>query len=330
MRFDSRRFLEACYSVDLDDPDDTQWSCRVLRSIAVFDRGCGLVAGAFDSDAAESGRVRLLGVHGERGRAPSHWHRLIRAWAPRLAVESLREDRVGSSTVIHVDGDGRRLRDSRSPFVEPEALDALILMDLERVGKGVFVGVPYGGDRVPPKQVVERLSEMVWHLSADRRFRSRFAKAASHSSPETRSAAEGAGDGSRGTLASALRRIDNEVLGMRWLAAAEAARSWEGLLAGGWVPLDFKVLSGDRCLVAVGASGRRLACGALTQRESTVLARVAEGKSNKEIAYEVGVATSSVADSIRACKEKFGVGSRQELIEMWAGALPRARSGSGG
>ena len=57
---------------------------------------------------------------------------------------------------------------------------------------------------------------------------------------------------------------------------------------------------------------------------------VAEGKSNKEIAYEVGVATSSVADSIRACKEKFGVSLRQELIELWAGALPRARSGSGG
>ena len=176
MRFDSRRFLEACYSVDLDDPDDAQWSCRVLRSIAVFDRGCGLVAGAFDSDAAESERVRLLGVHGERGRASSHWHRLIRAWAPRLAVESLQEDRVGSSTVIHVDGDGRRLRDSSSPFVEPEALDALILMDLEGVGKGVFVGVPYAGDRVPPKQVVERLSEMVWHLGAGRRFRSRLAE----------------------------------------------------------------------------------------------------------------------------------------------------------
>jgi DNA-binding NarL/FixJ family response regulator len=54
----------------------------------------------------------------------------------------------------------------------------------------------------------------------------------------------------------------------------------------------------------------------LTQREQMVLRSVFEGRSNKEIAYQVGVSLSSIKGTLQQLFEKMGARTRAQLVRM--------------
>jgi DNA-binding CsgD family transcriptional regulator len=60
----------------------------------------------------------------------------------------------------------------------------------------------------------------------------------------------------------------------------------------------------------------------LTPREKQVCARAAQGHSNKLIAHELGLSTSTVATFLGRAKRRLGVTSRTDLIRCWNNDSP--------
>lgn len=103
-----------------------------------------------------------------------------------------------------------------------------------------------------------------------------------------------------------LRRQDSE----------GATEAWTALVSGRWSLVDRFERGGRHYLVA-----RRNEHGirdprALAPRERTVASLVALGKSNKLIAYELGLAESTIATHLSSAMRKLGVSSRVDLVRL--------------
>jgi DNA-binding CsgD family transcriptional regulator len=97
---------------------------------------------------------------------------------------------------------------------------------------------------------------------------------------------------------------------------------------GGWIvmhaqPMDGE-LGGDVVITVQPATSEALlpvlaAWHDVTPREQTVLERLLEGMSSKEIALALGVSPHTVNDHLKAVHRKFGVSSRTELVARLCG-----------
>lgn len=97
-------------------------------------------------------------------------------------------------------------------------------------------------------------------------------------------------------------------------APMELSVLWRGILAGGWAVVDAYDREGRRYLVARRAKQPR----PLSLRERQVLAHAALGRSNKEIAYTLGLAPSTVSSHLRRAMRRVGVGDIATLVRIWA------------
>ena len=95
-----------------------------------------------------------------------------------------------------------------------------------------------------------------------------------------------------------------------------ALEVWEGLVDGRWSLVDHFDTDGRRYVVA-----RRNAPGVcdprgLSSRERQVAGYAALGHANKEIAYSLGLAVSTISSTLTQIRRKLGVASRVELVRM--------------
>ncbi len=110
---------------------------------------------------------------------------------------------------------------------------------------------------------------------------------------------------------ASLRRaaLDLERARSARVAEEEALQLWHCLVDGRWTLLEDFESDGQRYLVAVPNAPRDSA-PELSARESQVLAEVGRGLSNKEIAYSLGLAPSTVATLVARAAKKLGTQSR--------------------
>lgn len=102
-------------------------------------------------------------------------------------------------------------------------------------------------------------------------------------------------------------------------AAADAVPVWAALVAGRWTVVDAFERGEERFLVAKRTHDTpKPPRVALTAREHEVVARAAMGQSNKLIAYDLGIAPSTVAGHLTKAAAKLGVQTRIELITAFA------------
>jgi len=104
--------------------------------------------------------------------------------------------------------------------------------------------------------------------------------------------------------------------------AAMAGAEWAALVSGRMDVVDHFDEGGRRYVVAVRRPEQGRGAHKLSPREREVCARVARGESNKVVAYELGVAPSTVAAHLASATRKLGVRKRVELIRRW-NAVPR-------
>jgi DNA-binding NarL/FixJ family response regulator len=64
---------------------------------------------------------------------------------------------------------------------------------------------------------------------------------------------------------------------------------------------------------------------ALSEAETRVLAELATGRSNREIAISRGTSLRTITNQVSAVFRKLGVRSRSELVLLLSGAKPRKR-----
>jgi DNA-binding NarL/FixJ family response regulator len=130
----------------------------------------------------------------------------------------------------------------------------------------------------------------------------------------------------RQLLARAALAIERARGPLRSDDAERAVKEWRGLVAARWSLIDYFDTDGRRYLVARENSPHAPGPEVLTVRERQVVAFAALGHSNKLIAYELGIAHSTVRVLIARAAAKLGVASREEVICRFVAAPPRRRA----
>ena len=108
------------------------------------------------------------------------------------------------------------------------------------------------------------------------------------------------------------------LVAVRRVSAAEAAATWWQLPRGAWVELDrFDDGRGRRLVLARHDGVPARPWHRLSQREKSVVAAVAAGRSNRQIAALLGVSVSTVAGHLRSARKKLGDPRRVDLVREW-------------
>jgi DNA-binding CsgD family transcriptional regulator len=126
--------------------------------------------------------------------------------------------------------------------------------------------------------------------------------------------------------AAAARALGYEHDGVEMSAMTRLRR-----LDGGWLTVHASLLtgpSGPQAAVILDAahaselSSLVLAAHGLTPAQSRVAALVVQGRSTRDIVAELHISSNTVQEHLRAVFDKFGIGSRRELVAALSG-LPR-------
>jgi DNA-binding CsgD family transcriptional regulator len=202
--------------------------------------------------------------------------------------------------------------------------DYVAFLTVEPGGKGICINAGQVSERsfdVRTRQVWSRVSA---HVAAARRLREALvaADAAPVEAMMTPTGklehAEGEGKSTtaRAVLREAVRRQERARGRLRRDDPEQATEAWTALVSGRWSLVDHYERGGRRYIAARRNEHTLADPRALTPRERVVVQLAALGKSNKLIAYEIGLSPSTVATHISAAMRKLRVKSRVELIEL--------------
>jgi DNA-binding CsgD family transcriptional regulator len=117
--------------------------------------------------------------------------------------------------------------------------------------------------------------------------------------------------GARSALRAQALRMDRAR--QRAPSDEESLGLWRGMVAGRWSLVDEFDSDGKRLFVARENVGLLAGSHALTTREQQVLSLLLTGRTNKLIAYELGLTASTVSLAVRSILGKTGSGSRAGL-----------------
>jgi DNA-binding CsgD family transcriptional regulator len=92
---------------------------------------------------------------------------------------------------------------------------------------------------------------------------------------------------------------------------------WEGLVSGRWSLVDRFDSDGRRYLIARRNDPVLASPRLASRRERQVLAYAALGRSNKEIAYELGITPSTVSTCLSQAMQRLRIRDHAELIALW-------------
>lgn len=315
--------LEAAYA-RFDEPTDA-WLKGVLESVREgFDQGLGVqgyLVDASEPDRFDVSDWQPLGVDPPAAAAAA-----FAAWREGTTVAFKRRVHsfapFGTSAALPPDIDG-------TPEVGANGYPAIIgLNGLDATGRGLAIAAASNEPiPVPPASIVRLWSRVAVHVATAARLRREAGdrpigergEAVVEPNGKVVDATGAARDVlARGALREAARGIDR--------ARSRAARDdvgatmdlWQALVGGRWSLVDSFESDGRRYLVAVPNEPVLGELGALTERERRVLGALALGHANKLIAYELGVAVSTVATYIARAQKKLGVESRVELVKLLA------------
>lgn len=201
--------------------------------------------------------------------------------------------------------------------------DSLNVVALDPSGVGVAV-VANRSERARPgasERELERFAGVAAHLTAALRLRLR------HDHPRDaldgaevvfdRSGrlvhAEGEGLASREALSAAVAarasvRADH--------SSGEVLARWRALHEGRWSLVDVREADGKTWTLACPNVPSAARLEQITQREREVVALLALGRSNKAIAYELGISASTVATLVARARWKLGAKSAADLVRF--------------
>jgi len=203
-------------------------------------------------------------------------------------------------------------------------------------GFGVCLTAPLPVERRPRPGEAETWTRIATHLASAFRLMRRGRLAAS---PETATAVldpqgrlehasnDETADRVRSTLQKAVLRMERARGSMRHSDPDGAVGMWRTLVNAEFTLLDHFERGGKRYVVAIeNPPEEGIGLAALPARERQVLAAAASGRSNKLIAYELGLAHSTVRVLLARAARRLDATSRKELIAIYC-ALERAGQG---
>ncbi|AKF11574.1 helix-turn-helix transcriptional regulator [Sandaracinus amylolyticus] len=217
-----------------------------------------------------------------------------------------------------------------SRFVSyPEAL-GVIASDPAGYSVGLFANRSANVTR-PPGRVLRRTwSRVAAHVAAAHRLRRRIGPASSLDRADAVITPRGRVVHADGEAAQPerLEMIRHAAIAIdrartaRVRTTDEAFELWRALHEGRWSISDTFDHDGRRFLVARENEPASDPAPSLSRREQQVIDLLALGHSNKLIAYDLGISTSSVATHLRRAADKIGLSTTRELVR-WARARRR-------
>jgi DNA-binding NarL/FixJ family response regulator len=271
-------------------------------------------------------RIRHLAARGGANRVHHAIVRLSAFLAPDKLRESFFNGRVlGSSSGHYSDAEFRRLQArARRSF----SRDAAGWCVNDSVDHGFMLVAPARELLRFPEQPLPAVRRLGSHIATGLRL-SRVLASAAFDDPSVEAILELDGRPQHGVGMARMRGV-LERLRECVLARARSGEevsiepAWSAVLGGRWSLVDRFDSDGRRYVIAYRNPPGVLDPRRLTPREEGVTALAAIGRSNKEIASELGVKPSTVATLLGAALGKLGLASRTMLPLFWRDLHGRA------
>ena len=130
---------------------------------------------------------------------------------------------------------------------------------------------------------------------------------------------EAASDRRTALLRKRAVEVDRSRRRLRRSDRGEALRIWRALVEGRWSLVDWFDMGDRRYVLAIASRPGRRNPRALTKRESQVAVYAALGESHKQIAYRLGIARSTVTNTLRSAMRKLGLSTQAQLVRSLRG-----------
>ena len=318
--------IESAYALELPLKD---WLKGVLKAARPsLDDGRGMFGGLYDASNPE--RLQLTDLVGAG--IPDETVQMI-----RFAAQGARSDIISRARW--------EICSTLSQSVGNEALDSIPVMVAARESFGVFdmlglnagdptlrgcfLAAPLTSTRALERPFQETWSRLASHLAAGLRLRRQLEKLEAQGVEGAEAVLDpggkiehveaiAEGKAARAALRGAAVAIDRaRTKKIRLSRPEEAVRQWETLVQGRWSLIDHFEKDGRRYLVA-RRNDPYVAGDKLSLRERQVVGFVALGHTNKLIAYELGISTSTVGTHLSKAAKKLGLSSRLALIKAFS------------
>ncbi len=320
MHQDVLSVIEAAYRMDLPEPE---WVAGILHAARPsIDQGAGVYAYVFDASAAMT--IRSFVFSG-----PAHMSEA----EVGAALSTVPEDYVAKSWRARACSLASEIPGFHELEILPSYLHPRGIRDLFAISgadptyQGVYLGA--GQRRVAKLSPRKRAtwSRVAAHLASA--FRLRRTIGAQRDLTEGAEAVftpggkveHAEGDAStraaRETLADAVVRLDRARRRTRVHEPERAVEEWRGLVAARWSLLEHFERDGRAYLVARKNEPNAPGIDALTPRERQILAYASLGHSNKLIAYELGISSSTVGVHFLRAARKLRAKTRAQAISSW-------------
>ena len=220
--------------------------------------------------------------------------------------------------------------------------DLLMVRAVDPTRSGCMVGIGIDTPRAPHPSVAARWKRLTAHIAAALRLRRKLAAlkrvpgaagalaTVEDVAPEAVLQPDGLVEHAvgpatsrlaRDRLSFATRAIERARGPLRRRDPDEAVETWRGLVSGRWSLIDHFDSDGRRYLVAYRNDATTPDPRALTARERQVLGYADLGRSNKMIAYELGLSSSTVAVLLVRAREKISK-VNPTMTRLSAGIVP--------
>lgn len=205
--------------------------------------------------------------------------------------------------------------------------DSMWLTAAEPSGWGCGVHVCLPRIRQLSRRAVDSLSQVASHLGAGARLRRRAesgdrlaASTTAIFSPDGQ-VEQASGDaveaGSVELLRQAVISVERIRNARQEASGASPLKDWKGLVEARWSLVDSFTQDGRRYVVACENAPQPVDLGSLTLRERQIVGYACLGHDNKVIAYDLGIAHSTVKVLMARAAVKLGVHSREELVNKF-------------
>ncbi|MBC8070816.1 MAG: hypothetical protein IAG13_20990 [Deltaproteobacteria bacterium] len=333
--------VEAAYRIDVDEDS---WLDGIMEaSRPTLDEGFGAAALLYDASSLAAFDVR----------------RLMLRWAPERmepgrCLALFENPRLGPDTLAETFGKityGLVSESFGRTF--PAVLDACAAAGIQdMVAVNAIDGSLQGAflvGHVPNRRRLSRHGRAMWtrvasHLASG--YRLRRATGGAPEPPTVEAVLRPSGQldhacgpakevEARHSLRASVKRLEQARGKMRRDEPEQAISAWSGLIDARWSLVDRFESDGRRYIVAHSNDSPTPPWKSLSPRERQVAAHVSLGHSDKHVAYELGLAPSTVRVLLMRAVRKLGVKSRAELTglfrhEVRAGAAPAIERGPRG
>lgn len=306
-------FLEAAYRVEVPT---SEWLSGIVDAARhTLDQGMGVTAMLYD--ATDVANMRVLAVEGTGGGRAEALARTIERGAP----ERIRWTFRTSACRVASEGPDWETTPAKALFARWGIEDVLCANGVDPTGIGCFLTAPLARRRRLSAAVRARWERVAAHLAAGYRLHRRLIAASTP--PEVTldpvgrlldGPAEATEKEARRGLREAVRAMDRARGRARRAAPDEALEGWTALVDARWTLLDHFDSDGRRFVIARRNASDVPEAAELTERERQVLAYAALGHTNKLVAYELGIAASTVRVLFARAARKLGASSREEAI----------------